>query len=80
MPAMRSVSPSILRGSWVRLPFVPCKAALQFHHLDPMDKEFHIAHRGVTRSIERARAEARKCILLCANCHAAVECGDAALP
>lgn len=67
-------------GCCARCGFAESMAALQFHHLDPADKEFHIAHRGVTRSIERARAEAKKCILLCANCHAAVECGDAALP
>jgi transposase-like protein len=55
-------------------------AALQFHHLDPAAKEFHIAHRGVTRSMSAARAEARKCILLCANCHAEVEAGLATIP
>ena len=29
----------------------------------------------MTRSLERARAEVRKCILLRANCHAEVEAG-----
>ena len=54
--------------------------ALEFHHLDPAEKGFGIAQRGITRSIERVRAEARKCVLLCANCHAAVEAGQKALP
>ena len=54
--------------------------ALQFHHLDPGTKEFHIARRGIARSIERVRVEARKCILLCANCHAEVEGGLASVP
>jgi DNA-binding CsgD family transcriptional regulator len=54
-------------------------AALQFHHLEPTAKEFTIAHRGVTRSLAAARAEARKCVLLCANCHAEVEVGLATL-
>jgi transposase len=49
--------------------------ALEFHHLDPAEKEFNIARRGISRSIDRARAEARKCILLCSNCHAEVEGG-----
>jgi transposase len=53
--------------------------ALQFHHVDPSQKEFHIALRGVARSLERVRAEARKCVLLCANCHAEVEGGIAEL-
>jgi hypothetical protein len=46
--------------------------ALQFHHVEPGDKEFHLAYRGYSRSIARSRAEMRKCVLLCANCHAEV--------
>jgi hypothetical protein len=54
-------------------------AALEFHHVAPDDKRFSLSHRGVTRSIARARAEASKCVLLCANCHAEVEAGIAKL-
>jgi transposase len=54
--------------------------ALQFHHLDPSQKSFGLAMRGLTRSIERLREEAAKCVLLCANCHAKVEWGDVELP
>lgn len=50
-------------------------AALHFHHLDPGQKAFGIAHRGVSRSLARARAEVEKCVLLCSNCHAEVEAG-----
>jgi transposase len=57
-----------------------CHRALQFHHLDPRTKEFHLGHTGVTRSLARSRAEARKCILLCANCHAEVEAGIMTVP
>ena len=35
---------------------------------------------GVARSIARAREEAAKCVLLCANCHAEVEAGVTGLP
>ncbi len=56
-----------------------CMAALEFHHVVPADKRFALSRRGVTRSIERARAEAQKCVLLCANCHAEVEAGVATL-
>jgi len=55
-------------------------AALQFHHLDPAAKSFGMGVRGITRSIARLRAEASKCILLCANCHAEVEAGVVELP
>ena len=54
--------------------------ALQFHHLEPAEKAFSIADRGVARSLERALAEAGKCVLLCANCHAEVEAGVATMP
>ena len=54
--------------------------ALHFHHRDPATKRFGLALNGVARSIARAREEAAKCILLCANCHAEVEAGVTGLP
>jgi helix-turn-helix protein len=54
--------------------------ALQFHHVEPALKSFDLGRVGVALSLERARAEASKCALLCANCHAEVENGDATLP
>jgi transposase len=55
-------------------------AALHFHHVDPAAKRFHVALRGAARSLERMRAEARKCVLVCANCHAEIEAGVTLLP
>jgi hypothetical protein len=49
--------------------------ALQFHHVDPTEKRFAIASVGSALSLDRARAEVSKCVLLCANCHAEVEGG-----
>lgn len=49
--------------------------ALQFHHVDPSQKVFAVSRDGVTRSLARAREEAKKCVLLCGNCHAEVEAG-----
>lgn len=46
-----------------------CPAALQFHHTDPTLKSFRLSH-ATTKSLDRLRAEAKKCILICANCHA----------
>jgi hypothetical protein len=54
--------------------------ALQFHHLEAERKRFGIAERGMGRALATARAEAAKCVLLCANCHAEVEAGVATLP
>jgi DNA-binding CsgD family transcriptional regulator len=57
-----------------------CLGALHFHHLDPATKTFGLAMRGHTKSFEKLLAEARKCILLCANCHAEVERGVTTIP
>ena len=54
--------------------------ALQFHHVDPSAKSFSLSERGLARSLERARAEVAKCVLLCANCHAEVEGMIATIP
>ncbi|HWH45016.1 MAG TPA: hypothetical protein VNT32_09820 [Thermoleophilaceae bacterium] len=55
--------------------YARCAAALHFHHVDPNGKSFSLGARGMARSLQRARTEARKCVLLCANCHAEVEAG-----
>jgi transposase len=56
-----------------------CLAALEFHHVDPAQKAFAISRAGVTRSIDSARREAAKCVLVCANCHSELEAGAATL-
>jgi len=67
-------------GSCALCGYDRCARALSFHHIDPATKEFGVALRGVSRSLERARAEAAKCVLLCANCHMEVEAGVAQVP
>lgn len=57
-----------------------CVAAMHFHHLDPSEKRFALSREGMTRSLEEARREARKCILVCSNCHAEIESGLRELP
>ena len=44
--------------------------ALQFHHRDPNEKDFGLASGGKTMSFNKLLAEASKCDLVCANCHA----------
>jgi transposase-like protein len=67
-------------GKCVLCGYDACLAALQFHHVDPTTKWFALSREGVTRSLAEAREEAARCVLLCANCHAAVEAGLARLP
>lgn len=52
-----------------------CKAALEFHHIDPSTKNFGIASQGFTHNWEYLKIELDKCVLLCANCHREVEQG-----
>jgi len=44
-----------------------CLGALDFHHKNPLEKDFGIG--GVTKSFEKMKKEVDKCILVCANCH-----------
>jgi len=44
-----------------------CTKALEFHHLDPTQKDFVIS--SVSKSFEAIKYELDKCILVCANCH-----------
>ena len=66
-------------GACILCGYDRCVGALHFHHIDPDTKEFGISRRGFTRSIEKMREEAAKCVLLCSNCHAEVEGGVATL-
>ncbi len=54
--------------------------ALDLHHIDPSKKDFGMSVRGLTRSLERLKKEADKCIILCANCHREIHAGITQLP
>jgi len=41
----------------------------QFHHIDPSEKLFGLALAKMNRSWEKILNEAKKCTLLCSNCH-----------
>lgn len=44
-------------------------AALDFHHVDPAEKEYSISALVSNKSFTKAMKEVEKCIVLCANCH-----------
>lgn len=52
-----------------------CETALEFHHLNPSEKDFSISKDGNTRSIKLLQKEVDKCILVCANCHREIHAG-----
>jgi len=55
-------------GKCERCGYDKCIDALEFHHLNPDEKDFGLSC-GDTRSLEKLKAEADKCIMVCANCH-----------
>lgn len=55
-------------GKCERCGYNKCMRALDFHHLDPNEKDFGLS-KCLTKSIDSLKAEADKCILLCKNCH-----------
>ena len=50
-----------------------CTSALEFHHIDPLQKDFTIS--GGTKSFENLKPEVDKCILVCSNCHREIHAG-----
>ena len=56
--------------SCVKCGYNKCVEALDFHHINPQEKESTVA-RMIANSygIEKAFEEMEKCVVLCANCH-----------
>lgn len=56
-------------GCCVKCGYNKCDAALEFHHLDPTQKDYTIANVRMTNFNDSVKSELDKCILVCANCH-----------
>jgi len=72
----KSKAVNLLGGKCCKCGYNKCLKALQFHHLDPSKKNFHISSNN-KRSIawNVIEQELKKCILVCANCHAEIHDG-----
>ena len=44
-------------------------ATLDFHHVNPEDKEYSVSKLISSKMFTKAYKEIKKCIVLCANCH-----------
>ena len=51
-----------------------CGHNLHFHHVDPSQKSFYM-DMGRGKALAAYRAEALKCVLVCANCHGEIGAG-----
>lgn len=54
--------------------YCTCKSAFDFHHVDPSDKEINLAML-IQYKWSRLVKEAKKCVMVCRNCHAEVHAG-----
>ena len=64
----------VMGGKCALCGYNKCNSALEFHHINPSEKNYQLSS-GSTRSLNRDFVEARKCILLCSNCHREVHNG-----
>lgn len=72
---------SLFGGKCCICGFNAFQEALEFHHIDPKTKSFGLTDsNAVTKALEKQLEEARKCVLLCANCHRGVHAGYLELP
>lgn len=46
-----------------------CIVALDFHHLNPKEKDFNLSNRNLNMDWDVIKEELDKCILVCSNCH-----------
>jgi hypothetical protein len=60
----------MLGGKCVQCGYNKSLPALSFHHLDTAAKKFDISNGGLMREWDEVVREAKKCELLCLNCHA----------
>ena len=54
-------------GKCQRCGYNKCLKALEFHHLNPSQKDFTISNDRF--KLKQAVEETKKCVILCANCH-----------
>lgn len=64
----RQLLTQVLGGKCALCGYSRCAASLEFHHINPDNKNYQLSS-GCCHELERDLEEAKKCILVCANCH-----------
>jgi hypothetical protein len=57
-------------GRCIKCGYFKCIAALEFHHINPEEKNIALSASGLMKKWDVVLEEAKKCDLLCSNCHA----------
>ena len=73
LTAVHNYQKSRLELLWsLKTPCVKCgeerKCSIHFHHIDPNEKSISLSHGGIGKT--QILEEVKKCVCLCANCHA----------
>lgn len=68
----------VLGGKCLLCGFDTFQEALDFHHINPEEKEFNFASN--IKSLEAQLQELKKCILVCSNCHRGIHAGYYTIP
>lgn len=64
-----------LGGKCVICGYNKCLRNLDFHHINPSEKEITISHKINKIKFEKLKTELEKCILVCSNCHGEIHDG-----
>lgn len=64
-----------LGGKCVICGYNKCLRNLDFHHVNPLEKEITISHKINKIKFEKLKTELKKCILVCSNCHGEIHDG-----
>lgn len=62
-------------GQCVSCSYNKCQDALEFHHLNPNEKDFTVAQYKGSILNNTIKKELDKCILVCSNCHREIHAG-----
>ena len=68
---------SIFGGKCSICEYKGCLGALEFHHLNPKEKDFNINRKNLSHTQKKWKnciSEASKCILVCCRCHRELHC------
>lgn len=70
---------SLFDGKCCICGFDKFQEALEFHHVNPEEKELKLSS-NVMVALDKQIKEARKCVLVCANCHRGIHAGYYKVP
>ncbi len=66
---------SLFGGKCVVCGYKKYPGALDFHYTDPKTRSFALSVKGLSYSWDSLVKEAKKCVLVCKNCHNEIEAG-----